>query len=420
MKTIILITDSFPYNSTTEVSFVSPELEYLSRYFDRVIIAPIVKRGEKMDIKTLPEHVEVSNTLLLDPSTKNKLFSLIGNLTTLIRDIKKSKRNFRKAVAYTAYVGLCYQNIKNLIKEYNLDLNHTLFYTFWFKFTTDACSLIPGTKVITRVHGHDLYEERYYISKEWRIKSLKNLITCFSNSESAHKYLSKKYPQFKDKFKSSRLGSVNTYHMDKFDSESDNIEDSNVHIKIEPKTSKKVSLVGISRLSPEKGMTRQIRFIIDFATSYPEWRISYDHIGDGIQRPEIEKMLTQLPPNLAIHLHGELHNDDVHKLLQSRFFDSILLLSHSEGSPIALCEALSYGIPAIATNVGGIPEIFAAGGGVIVPSDILDNEIFDSALLYVISHRNKLSVEARKIWEKEFNAVSLRETFANQIAALLD
>jgi glycosyltransferase involved in cell wall biosynthesis len=38
-----------------------------------------------------------------------------------------------------------------------------------------------------------------------------------------------------------------------------------------------------------------------------------------------------------------------------------VIASHSEGSPNALLEAMSAGLPIVATRVGGIPEIAADG-----------------------------------------------------------
>ena len=42
-------------------------------------------------------------------------------------------------------------------------------------------------------------------------------------------------------------------------------------------------------------------------------------------------------------------------------FDVFCLASHHEGLPIAMLEALSHGIPVVATDVGGISDIFGDG-----------------------------------------------------------
>jgi glycosyltransferase involved in cell wall biosynthesis len=49
-------------------------------------------------------------------------------------------------------------------------------------------------------------------------------------------------------------------------------------------------------------------------------------------------------------------------------FDIFCLASHHEGLPIAMLEALTIGVPVIATDVGGVSEVFAdAGDAVLVP-----------------------------------------------------
>src|SRR5690606_4866518 len=49
-----------------------------------------------------------------------------------------------------------------------------------------------------------------------------------------------------------------------------------------------------------------------------------------------------------------------------------VLPSYNEGLPVSMLEAMSYGMPVIATNVGGIPELVKDGesGQLIVAGDI--------------------------------------------------
>lgn len=64
-------------------------------------------------------------------------------------------------------------------------------------------------------------------------------------------------------------------------------------------------------------------------------------------------------------------NDDKKSLLLS-MADAFILPSYTEGSPMSILEALSYGLPVIATKVGGIPEIVSDGanGILFVPGDL--------------------------------------------------
>ena len=48
---------------------------------------------------------------------------------------------------------------------------------------------------------------------------------------------------------------------------------------------------------------------------------------------------------------------------------SAVLPSSFEGIPVALMEAMSYGIPIVSTAVGGIPELCDEGCGVLIPPE---------------------------------------------------
>jgi len=47
----------------------------------------------------------------------------------------------------------------------------------------------------------------------------------------------------------------------------------------------------------------------------------------------------------------------------------ILGPGHHEGIPVALMEAMSYGIPVVSTATGGIPELLTTDSGILVPPD---------------------------------------------------
>jgi glycosyltransferase involved in cell wall biosynthesis len=57
--------------------------------------------------------------------------------------------------------------------------------------------------------------------------------------------------------------------------------------------------------------------------------------------------------------------DDVAGLLAAA--DLVVHPSHADALPTALIHALAAGVPAVATRVGGIPEIVGDGAGVLVP-----------------------------------------------------
>jgi glycosyltransferase involved in cell wall biosynthesis len=61
----------------------------------------------------------------------------------------------------------------------------------------------------------------------------------------------------------------------------------------------------------------------------------------------------------------------------------MVLPSHTEGFPNVILEAMSHGLPVVATSVGGIPEILENGGGIVIPPK--DTEALKSAMELLIA-----------------------------------
>jgi glycosyltransferase involved in cell wall biosynthesis len=86
--------------------------------------------------------------------------------------------------------------------------------------------------------------------------------------------------------------------------------------------------------------------------------------GDGILRPKLEEQIQSLGLSDAVKLFG--HSDNIEKFLASA--DVFVMPSLWEGLPIALLEAMSAGLPIIATRVEGVEEVVEEGKhGLLVP-----------------------------------------------------
>jgi glycosyltransferase involved in cell wall biosynthesis len=91
--------------------------------------------------------------------------------------------------------------------------------------------------------------------------------------------------------------------------------------------------------------------------------------GDGDERAALEARAGALGLNGRVRFLGSLPRDDVLALF--RRADAALLSSAWENFPHTLVEALAVGTPAIATSVGGVPEIVTDGenGLLVGPGD---------------------------------------------------
>jgi glycosyltransferase involved in cell wall biosynthesis len=109
------------------------------------------------------------------------------------------------------------------------------------------------------------------------------------------------------------------------------------------------------RLSPEKG----IRYLIEAAAALSKagLPIKLMIMGNGPERPLIEKLTNSLRLKEKVIMTG--FREDARELMA--VFDLFVLPSLTEGTPMALLEAMSMGLPVIASAVGEVPTIIGLG-----------------------------------------------------------
>ena len=126
-----------------------------------------------------------------------------------------------------------------------------------------------------------------------------------------------------------------------------------------------------------------------------------------------------VPANLDVELCGALPNSGVRAILGGRHVDFVVMMSRSEGGrPIALCEALSYGVPVIASGVGGVPEIIDAEVGALLSPAPVPEE-FVSAADAAMPRRQAMRAAALERWRRDLDAEPLRRAFAREIRGLV-
>jgi len=163
-------------------------------------------------------------------------------------------------------------------------------------------------------------------------------------------------------------------------------------------------LLWIGRFSPEKGLEHLIRAMPDILVQFPETSLTL--IGDGPLRPAVEQQVVEMGLEKEIHFTGIVPHDDIPSHLAD--CDVFALPSLSEGLPLVLVEAMSAGKPAVATNVGGIPDVVVAEGegqtGYLVPAG--DHQALARAIAQLISDpasAKRMGERARTRVEEHFS-----------------
>jgi glycosyltransferase involved in cell wall biosynthesis len=153
-------------------------------------------------------------------------------------------------------------------------------------------------------------------------------------------------------------------------------------------------VVSTSRLSVEKGIDVLLRAWADVVKH--EKGLQLIIIGYGPLQSELKYLSQSLGISSSIEFTGRVENVGVF-LKNAGFF---VLPSRSEGLSNALLEAMSYGLPCIATDVGGNGEVLGGGGdrvlskgeylivknGILVQSE--DSDGLSKAILH-LAHNKK-------------------------------
>ena len=119
----------------------------------------------------------------------------------------------------------------------------------------------------------------------------------------------------------------------------------------------------VGNLLPVKDHISVLRAVEGFASTGKPWRLLI--IGEGSERPKLERMVNDHPElKRRVSLPGT--SDRVPELLNA--MDVYVLPSVAEGISNSLLEAMSSGVPVIATATGGNPEVVMDGkSGLLFP-----------------------------------------------------
>jgi glycosyltransferase involved in cell wall biosynthesis len=90
--------------------------------------------------------------------------------------------------------------------------------------------------------------------------------------------------------------------------------------------------------------------------------------GDGPVRQQLEQLASDVAPGRVV-FHGRLPKDTLHELLRASCV-TVMPSRWYENQPLAVLESLANGVPVVATDLGGTPELVRPGiDGDLVPAD---------------------------------------------------
>jgi glycosyltransferase involved in cell wall biosynthesis len=136
-------------------------------------------------------------------------------------------------------------------------------------------------------------------------------------------------------------------------------------------------------------------------------------VGDGAERGNCERLIASHPQGGLVSLAGE--QVDTVPFLSAG--DVFVMNSRSEGTPRALLEAMSTGLPAICTGVGGIPDMLSGRGWVTRPGD---STAFEAAIERALDDRASvaaLGLLCREYVRTQYDAAHVGERYREILLA---
>lgn len=421
-KYLILFTLHYPYHYMD--SFIDPEIEKLSKEFDYIYI---YSHNNGSDIiREIPSN-STANRINKRFGWKEKLslfflfFSKVWRQEkkniSQIYGLKLNLSHYKTAFSYFAAALKIKSEIQQLIKQKELHSGEIYVYSFFLTEATLAAALLKKQyplKIITRLHGYDLYFERelnnYLPFRPYLLEQLNKL--CFI-SKNGLQY-------FKEKLQITNSDLLNKLSVHYLGTTQFN----------KPANSKQdlypghLVIVSNSWVLPLK----RLHLIADALRLISEEHlVAWVHFGDaiGIEKEYCDSFFANIEAlknsnkNIKFILQGATSRDDILNYYHQYRIDALINVSATEGVPISMMEAFSAGFSVIGTNVGGVSEIIEDGvnGYLLSPNPSLEEIV--KALLKILSQKNEESEQfkqaAYRTWEKKFDAIKNSDIFVKNI-----
>lgn len=410
---LVLITYSYPYG--TGETYIEAEIGQLSAAFDEILIV-VSNSGGKARI--LPDnckvlHFGVSNSLGVN---LRLLCRVMWDCCFMIRRIREElgvvKNQYHKKITAVILRQIVHDFTKGY-QFYRFLCRHTdccgsIYYSYWFDNKALGLAMLRDREkcitAVSRIHRWDLYFEPHskgYISFQ-RYKC-ENLSGLFFIADQGREYFRRLVAPRTENLFLSRLGT-------------------RYPIRSCSTAGSRYLLVSCSRLVTMK----RVSLIIESLSRLKGVELDWYHLGGGELETVLKKkaaMLLDGSPNVNYFFCGQMSNDQIHDFYASHRVDLCLNVSDSEGLPVSLMEAISYGIPIMATDVGGTAEICNSHTGVLLDKNISADGLAREISLYFqrpYPERERLRESSFEYWQKNFYAEKNYRRFIDMIKSFVE
>ena len=403
-KYLILVSASFPYG--LREPFLETELKLHALHFDRIyLLVPRLAKDQSHHFNfELPKNVIVAQfdyTIGFWERLKGLTYIFSYTFWKEIGIIKtKYQLNLNKNILKTLFSSLIRADhfalqVKKFLKANRIPFHRTTCYTYWCnEYALGMGQLRRKYKIagaFTRLHNWDLYFERApenYLPL--RSSIFQKLDGVFPVSEQTKQYILKKVPYVdEDKLLVSYLG-----------------VEKEVEMRLEKK-GKTLKLLSLAFL----GKIKRIDLVVAALEQLEGFDVEWHHIGEGNDHLDLKQYAFNRlfnKSNIKYVLTGDIPKKQVYEYLHKEHFDALINTSSYEGIPVSMMEAMSFSIPVIGTDVGGVSEIVEhQKNGYLLPTNPEVKEIIEALTkLYYLNEEDYLNLRrnAYQTWQNKFNA----------------
>lgn len=403
MNNIYIFTHSFPYGLNAE-TFLEDEIKVAASMGVDVTLIPLYSHIQKRELpKNIKVYCELSNISLIKKIAVFLKMCCSGWFWNLFfqKDPPHLITYRRQAFKYLYGSFL----IEYFLKTHkNLFEKESIFYSYWCNHTPLGLvwarlhdQYYKDCRIYSRAHGFDVYEQQVGIYIPYRNFMLENIDKVFVVSKKGVDFMQKKYITSAHKIIVSKLG---VFH------------------NISPKCINNdwtISFVSCSSVIPIKRVDLIFLSIVEYCQKYRYQNIKWTHIGGGDEFERLNLLIKNTScSNLYVELIGGISRVEVIEIYLKSHFDIFINMSLSEGIPVSIMEAISRGIPIIATDVGGNNEIVNQETGILLSIDFNIDEFINSVNCI---NKNKINYKKStyQYYINEYNAQMNYQNFYRQL-----
>lgn len=415
---LIILTDYFPFDVGEE--FFEQELPHIEKTAEKIFFIPMRAVSSGRITRRIPSHAEA--LLPIQPKITNKWITLFRYLPQILAHHNEYLQTSRKRTFKHLAMDLrffsnaidVYQRVRNQLKAANLaQFDSVVIYSYWFYTGVVVANLIKQellagkkVKLISRAHAYDVDEDdtpnKYIPGRDFLLAKVDEV---YPISNYAARFLTERFPQYENKVKVKRLG----------------VPMSN---RQRPALGTPTNLVSVSHMAAYK----RVHLIADAVAELEKlgYQVTWTHIGefDKARFNAMQKYVDEKGLRSRVTLTGHMSNQEVQDFLKTADAHIFVNSSSGEGVPVTIMEALSNGIPVVATRAGGTAEIVHHGeNGRTLPIECTGKDLAEQIAAVIDSTAvayEQLSSRAREVWYEFSNAEKQYSDMANTISRLFN